>query len=79
MLNTSRRNFLGSASAAAGAVSFGKISGCVKPAQEKPVEKKLHHSRMKTRRVIYGAVELILSGKPMLLSARYLLTEELWV
>ena len=40
MHNTSRRTFLCTAAATAGAVSLGNISGCGKPAQEKPVAKK---------------------------------------
>ena len=43
MQDTSRRKFLGSAAAAAGAVSLGNISGCGKPAQEKPAEKKIRN------------------------------------
>ena len=40
MFNTSRRNFLGSAAAAAGAYSVGNISGCGAPVPEQPVAQK---------------------------------------
>ena len=43
MKKTSRRAFIGTAAATAGAVPLGNISGCSKPSQDKPAENKIRN------------------------------------